>query len=112
MKSCKNIHLYRIQLRYDKNLIFHQEECTNGVTEITIPIAFEVASKGADNIGSTTRRAVRDAVSSGKILYRISRDIRELLIGDVMEEDPEENELQLWDDAGLVPSGVGYQEDA
>ncbi len=81
-------------------------------TEITIPIAFEVASKGADNIGSTTRRAVRDAVSSGKILYRISRDIRELLIGDVMEEDPEENELQLWGDAGLVPSGVGYQEDA
>ncbi len=38
LKSCKNIHLYRIQLRYDKNLIFHQEECTNGVTEITIPI--------------------------------------------------------------------------
>ena len=49
--------------------------------EITIPIAFEVAARAPEDIGSATRRAVRDVISDGHILERATRDIRGLLLG-------------------------------
>jgi len=80
--------------------------------EITIPIAFEVASKHSetDDIGRITRRAVRDAISDGKILARAVKDIRRLLMDD-FEEDVFWDVVELWDDKeGLVKSGVSYGE--
>ena len=83
--------------------------------EITIPIAFEVTLKLAgiadSDIGSETRRAVRDAISDGKILERCARDIRNLLLDNSSCDEPnfKVDVLELWDDkVGSVESGVLY----
>lgn len=82
--------------------------------EVTIPIAFQVASDGADEIGAITRRRVRDAISEGHILPRMAKDLRFLLMGpgesDASEEDAfEVEELFLWDEwESEVRFGVSY----
>jgi CRISPR-associated protein Cas1 len=76
--------------------------------EITIPIAFQIAAEGSDDIGAATRRRVRDAMRDGHILEQTVRDIRWLLLG---EEEPEieTNVLHLWDDrTGRVSNAVSY----
>jgi CRISPR-associated protein Cas1 len=79
--------------------------------EITIPIAFEMASQPHEDIGADTRRAVRDAVSDGKILERCTRDLRRLLLG-IRDSEGDEfsvDVLSLWDEKqGEVRSGVLY----
>lgn len=80
-------------------------------TEITIPIAFRIAASGCGSIGSVTRRAVRDAVFTSHLLGRCAHDVRHLLIGDE-EEEPESDELHLWDNKdGSIPGGVSYSDD-
>lgn len=79
--------------------------------EITIPIAFEVAAKQPDDVGSATRHAVRDAVSDGHLLERCARDIRDLLLGETehAEGEYQTDVLQLWDDKnGFAKHGVSY----
>ncbi len=78
--------------------------------KITIPIAFEIAAEQPEDIGSVTRRRVRDAISDGHILKQTVKDIRELILGDTAaREDMEINVLHLWDDKkGLVPNAVSY----
>jgi len=80
--------------------------------KITIPIAFEVASKVSekDDIGAITRRVVRDAISDGRIMVRAVKDIRTILLDEQESEiEPEAEIIQLWDDInGLVKSGVSY----
>lgn len=83
--------------------------------DITIPIAFEIAAQQPEDIGAVTRRAVRDAISDGKILERMVKDIRELLLGIAEDGSPQDvpqietNVLQLWDDKnGFVKNAVSY----
>jgi CRISPR-associated protein Cas1 len=78
--------------------------------EITIPTAFEIAQKNPDDIGSETRRAVRDRISDGRILERCVKDIRRLLLSDEeLTDEPETNILRLWDDKdGELESGRSY----
>lgn len=83
--------------------------------EVTIPIAFEITSKLSNlpnsDIGSETRRAVRDAISDGRILERCARDIRNLLLSNNSGDETnfKVDVLELWDDkAGSVKSGVSY----
>lgn len=83
--------------------------------EITIPIAFQVAVQGPEDIGAVTRRAVRDAIADGSILERIVKDIRELLLGiaeDGSTQDVpgiETGVVQLWDDKnGFVKNAISY----
>jgi CRISPR-associated protein Cas1 len=81
--------------------------------EITIPIAFKVAAEladSSDDIGGATRRAVRDAISDGKIMERCAKDIVQLLMREENEQlDFEADVLTLWDDkTGDVKSGVSY----
>ncbi|MPM45726.1 CRISPR-associated endonuclease Cas1 [bioreactor metagenome] len=81
--------------------------------EVTIPIAFHIASEEPVDIGSETRRAVRDAISDGKILERLVRDIVYLLDA---KEAPlaaiEPEVLYLWDEKkGRIPAGVSYVTD-
>jgi CRISPR-associated protein Cas1 len=85
--------------------------------EITIPVAFRVAAQEPDDIGSVTRRAVRDAIVDGKILVRTAQDIQLLLLRE-NEEESSLDELdflgdlvKLWDEKkGFVDSGVTYRE--
>ncbi len=77
--------------------------------EVTIPIAFQIAQEKPSDIGSATRRRVRDAISNGRILEQCVKDIRQLLLGDEAEEEFEVNVLYLWDDKkGLVANAVSY----
>ena len=39
--------------------------------QITIPIAFQITSEEPDDIGSATRRRVRDAISNGRIWSKL-----------------------------------------
>lgn len=80
--------------------------------EITIPIAFDVAAEGPEDIAAATRHAVRDAVHDGKILERCARDIRRLLIEDTdhIEDEYVVNVVELWDGANrTVASGTQYE---
>ena len=79
--------------------------------EITIPIAFEIASKQSDDIGNSTRRAVRDLISDGRILERCTKDLRRLMLGldGAESEEISVDVLNLWDNKlGEVKSGVSY----
>ncbi len=79
--------------------------------EITIPIAFNVAAQAPEDIGSETRRAVRDAVYDGKILPRCAKDIRRLLLADDddVAQGWDTDVVELWDGADrTVESGKSY----
>jgi len=78
--------------------------------EITIPIAFEVAAKHTEDIGSVVRRRVRDEISDGHVLEQAVKDIHKLLFSDnVSYEEIETDVLHLWDDKkGIVPNAVSY----
>ncbi|MDR1134582.1 MAG: type I-E CRISPR-associated endonuclease Cas1e [Clostridiales Family XIII bacterium] len=76
--------------------------------EITIPIAFQTAAVSIpDEVGAATRRAVRDAISNGKILERAARDIRMLLNDTVKEEGFATDIVYLWDEkTGYVKNSI------
>lgn len=80
--------------------------------DITIPIAFEIASKYGkeDEIGKITRLRVRDEFVDGKLMVKIVRDLQYLL--DVGEEDIIYVEtLNLWDEKEQhVEHGISYKE--
>lgn len=78
--------------------------------DVTIPIAFKIASKpDVENIGRETRLAVRDAFVDGKIMEKITRDLYNLM-GEG-EQEVITDLINLWDDKeGLVKHGVSYEE--
>lgn len=87
--------------------------------EVTIPVAFACAARAEagevafDDLGSVTRRAVRDAVQDGKILARCARDIRMLLLPEQSDlEALEVDEVKLWDDRRAnVAGGTNFGSD-
>jgi CRISPR-associated protein Cas1 len=86
-------------------------------SELTIPIAFEIAAQNPADIGAVTRRSVRDAFSDGKILERMVRDIRRLLLDNYAKDigetrdDAQVNILNLWDEKiGFVKNATLYSE--
>lgn len=75
-------------------------------SEITIPLAFEVASAHPDDLPAVMRRKTRDAMVEAHLLERMVHDIRWLLDA---EPDEPENEVRLWDGArGTVEGGISY----
>lgn len=80
--------------------------------EVTIPIAFEVASAATieDDIGRITRLKVRNAFVDGKILQQIVKDLQYLL--EVEETDSALlDTMSLWDNREeFVKYGVSYKE--
>jgi CRISPR-associated protein Cas1 len=86
--------------------------------EITIPVAFDVAAANPHDIGSATRRAVRDRVHDSAILDRCVQDIRGLLVtptasGPIDENWLDDDTVNLWDDTSAeLPAGHNYGTDA
>jgi CRISPR-associated protein Cas1 len=85
--------------------------------EITIPIAFKIAAQNPTDIGAVTRRAVRDAISDGKILEKAVRDIRRLLLGNREKDSDDDTDdlyagtVNLWDEKiGFVKNATLYTE--
>jgi CRISPR-associated protein Cas1 len=82
--------------------------------DLTIPIAFAVAAQdnASGEIGANARRAVRDAISDGRIMERAVRDIRGLLLGNDADKEEQANILHLWDEKnGFVKNAVAYGKD-
>ncbi len=80
--------------------------------EVTIPIAFELAAEKVEDIGSVTRRRLRDELRKGHILERMVHDIKFLLSDGEMVEEDYKSTLYLWDNInGEVDHGVSYMED-
>jgi CRISP-associated protein Cas1 len=84
-------------------------------TDIAIPVAFEEAAHSPDDIGSRTRRAIRDRVNRLGLMRRCVNDVKHLLIPDASQNDPTENDIDqvtLQSDHGInVESGRNYAED-
>ena len=80
--------------------------------ELTIPVAFEVASEAESGLGSQTRRRVRDRLYDGKLLARCASDIQMLLLGSVDDNAQARLDIDavsLWDErSAAVPGGVSY----
>lgn len=70
-------------------------------TEIGIPVAFDVAAEDPDEVGSRTRRALRDRINKTRLLDRCVDDIRDLL---KLDPDPD-------DSADIAPDRVMLQSD-
>lgn len=78
--------------------------------EYTIPLAFDLAAQGRVS-ERDARIAFRDKVADGRLMSRIVRDIKDLLLGEgVDQSDSDKNEL--WDETiGTVPGGVNWASD-
>ena len=79
--------------------------------ELTIPLAFEIASDPPDDIGAATRQRVRDACSNCKIMERIARDVRGLILetSETIYDEIDFDTMFLWDEKhSAVRFGVSY----
>ncbi|MBS5451123.1 MAG: type I-E CRISPR-associated endonuclease Cas1 [Coriobacteriia bacterium] len=81
--------------------------------DVSIPVAFRAAATKPDDIGSVVRHAMRDEFYNLAILDRIVSDVKDLLLGEVVQEPDTMGDLvTLWDDKrGEVPAGKSYAED-
>jgi CRISP-associated protein Cas1 len=83
-------------------------------SDVSVPVAFDVAADCSGGLGAETRRRMRDRLHDGKLLTRCAGDIQTLLLGASGEDADAQLEaevLSLWDDrGGAVPAGVLYEE--
>lgn len=79
--------------------------------DISIPIAFEVAAEYPESydIGKIVRLRVRDALTDGKLMQKIVKDLQFIL--EIEESDSFFiDTINLWDDQErLVPHGINYE---
>jgi CRISPR-associated protein Cas1 len=106
-----------IHVGHDRSFVYDIADLYKA--ETTIPIAFRVAAEEPDDIGSATRRAVRDAFADGQIMKQIAGDVRYLLLkfyedGKYLDNPVDGDStdiIRLWDGKdGSVKSGVLYAE--
>ena len=77
--------------------------------DITIPVAFEIASDPPDDLSGTVRRRIRDEMVQNHILERMIKDIKYLLDPE-NEIIPFEKIMYLWDNKDdLVDFGKQYR---
>ncbi|MER6231280.1 type I-E CRISPR-associated endonuclease Cas1e [Streptomyces sp. NPDC001616] len=82
-------------------------------TEIGIPLAFDVAAEDEEDVGSRTRRALRDRINETSLLDRCVNDIKRLLLGEGRMENTATNDasdvVTLQSDGGReVAAGRNY----
>lgn len=95
---------------HDKSFVYDIADLYKA--EITIPLAFELASKykESDDIGKLARISLRDRMVDGKLMRKIVEDLQILM--DISEEDKISTEIiELWDDKERnVKHGISYRE--
>ncbi|MFJ4855640.1 type I-E CRISPR-associated endonuclease Cas1e [Streptomyces sp. NPDC088730] len=87
-------------------------------TEIGIPVAFDAAAEGPEDIGSRTRRALRDAANRTGLMDRVVTDIQELLGAgggsrsgaDAADEDARDRVMLQSDHGTELSAGRNYEE--
>ncbi|WP_260640602.1 type I-E CRISPR-associated endonuclease Cas1e [Streptomyces angustmyceticus] len=78
-------------------------------TDIGIPVAFEVAAEGPEDIGARTRRALRDRINTTGLLDRCVRDIQNLLAPTGTDLPDDGDHVTLLSDRGTeVAAGRNY----
>lgn len=80
-------------------------------TEIGIPLAFDTAAEGEEDVGSRTRRALRNRINETSLLDRCVDDIKRLLLPATPDSsaDADRDVVTLQSDGGReVASGVNY----
>lgn len=81
-------------------------------TEIGIPLAFDVAAQDEEDVGSRTRRALRDRIKETRLLDRCVRDIKALLLPEAAgasAADEDRDVVVLQSDHGRhVASGINH----
>lgn len=81
--------------------------------ELTIPLAFDIASDPPVDIAGVTRRALRDSLFGGAFLSRCVADIQTLLTPDQADTASEGDTVHLWDGSdGVVEAGRSYRTDS
>lgn len=100
-----------IHTGHDKSFVYDIADLYKA--EVTIPLAFEVASQKQEDIGSVTRRRVRDAFADHRLLEKMVHDIHALLMDETNKEEiVEATTLHLWDDKmGIVKNATSYGKD-
>ncbi len=63
--------------------------------EIGIPVAFDAAAQGDEDVDGVTRRLLRDRINTEGLLERCVGDVRKLLLGEGAEEGTEEDKVGL-----------------
>lgn len=77
--------------------------------ELSIPVAFQAAAKHPDDIGSVTRKDMRDALYDLSIMKRMVSDISSLLSFDEGPTEEHADGLWLWDERyGEISAGKLY----
>jgi CRISPR-associated protein Cas1 len=78
--------------------------------EISIPLAFELASKGVIDIEKETRKEIRKRLYESHILERMVKDIHFLLDEEnEIFDDETDDTVYLWTNVGaFTSSGVNY----
>ncbi|MER6441266.1 type I-E CRISPR-associated endonuclease Cas1e [Streptomyces sp. NPDC001185] len=80
-------------------------------TQLGIPVAFDTAAEGEEDVGSRTRRALRNRINETSLLDRCVDDIKRLLVPGTTDslEDAGRDVVTLQSDGGReVASGVNY----
>ncbi|MFE1287560.1 type I-E CRISPR-associated endonuclease Cas1e [Streptomyces sp. NPDC058751] len=81
-------------------------------TRIGIPLAFDVAALGDEDVGSRTRRALRDRINEASLLNQCVDDIKQLLLPEATDStaaDGDRDTVTLQSDGGHhVASGINY----
>ena len=99
-----------IHTGHDKSFVYDISDLYKA--EITIPLAFELASKykEGDDIGKIARLSLRDMVVDGKLMQKIVEDLQILM--DISEKDKISSEIiELWDDKEEnAKHGISYRE--
>ncbi|MEE1753536.1 type I-E CRISPR-associated endonuclease Cas1e [Streptomyces sp. SP18CS02] len=82
-------------------------------TDIGIPVAFDVAAEGPEDVGPRTRRALRDRVNSTGLLDRCVRDIQALFPTTTdSRPEPYDDRVTLLSDKGArMAAGRNYADD-
>lgn len=80
--------------------------------DLAIPVAFEVAASGTDDVPGDARRAMRDAFHEQQLLQRCVRDVQTLLAEGDSSQVENWDVIYLWDGAsGRVAGGRDYTEE-
>ena len=80
--------------------------------ELSIPVAFETAAACPEDVGSATRKNMRDALYDLSIMKRMVADITGLLSSDDVTDDDFADDLKLWDEKnGEGAAGRQYSDE-
>ncbi|WP_221091601.1 type I-E CRISPR-associated endonuclease Cas1e [Deinococcus aquaedulcis] len=79
--------------------------------EVVMPVAFQEAARGGDEIDRRVRLALRDHMKQLRLLERMANDLLTLL-DDRHDDDPEDDDVgELWDPEGNVQGGINHDRD-